>query len=280
MDWIAWFIGTSRLSKGAFVRANTFKSSVGVLAVALFISFAFLTSLALAEGPSKDWTEKELQAFAKKPWTQEELNAMGRAPRYIISKTLEPRFEGNNLTQDQLFRNGQREFRAIFLQYGIGISSKDFYKLWIEQEAYKNPKIKLLDVRQDSEWTQGRVPGAIRVDAGLAYWVLAGKAPDPAADYYLMCKGGSPDNGGNRGAYVKKIMLDLGYSGKITNITDGFRGWVENGFPVVNDHGLFMLLPGTFQIPEKDSFEKVKAIGSDSSVTSMGLAQKWGLKDW
>jgi rhodanese-related sulfurtransferase len=262
------------------VRANTRNSRLGVLAVALFVAFAFVTSIALAEGPSKDWSDKQLMEFSKKPWTQEELNAMGRAPRYIIKKEIEPRFEGKELTQDQLFRNGQRNFRAIFLQYGIGISSKDFYKLWIEQEAYKNPKIKLLDVRQDSEYAQGRVPGAIRVDAGLAYWVLAGKAPDPTADYYLMCKGGSADNGGNRGSYVKKTMLDLGYSGKILNITDGFRGWIENGFPVVNDHGLFMLLPGTFQLPEKDAFVKVKEIGNDSSISSMGLAQKWGLKDW
>ncbi len=262
------------------MRANTRKTSLGVLAVALFMSIAFAGSLALAEGPSKDWTEQQLQEFAKKPWTQAELNAMGRAPRYVIEKKLDPRFEGENLTQEQLFRNGQREFRAIFLQYGIGISSNDFYKIWMEQEGFKNPKIKLLDVRSEAEYDQGRVPGAIRVDAGLAYWVLAGKAPDPTADYYLMCKGGSPENGGNRGAYVKKIMLDLGYSGKITNITDGFRGWAENGFPVVNNHGLFMLLPGTFQVPEKDSFVKVKSIGNDSSTASMGLAQKWGLKDW
>jgi hypothetical protein len=79
---------------------------------------------------------------------------------------------------------------------------------------------------------------------------------------------------------VKKFMLDMGYSGKIINITDGFRGWMENGFPVVNDHGLFVLLPGTFQILDKDAPGKAKEVGTDSSTASMGLAQKWGLKDW
>ncbi|MGA3116059.1 MAG: rhodanese-like domain-containing protein [Syntrophobacteraceae bacterium] len=256
------------------------KSRLDVLAVALFVAFAFVTSLALAQGPSKDWSEKELKDFAKKPWTQDELNKMGRPPRYVIKKEIEPRFEGTNLTPEQLYRNGQRQHRAWMLQYGIGISSKDFYKLWIEQEAYKDPKIKLLDVRQESEYTQARVPGAIRVDTGLAYWQLPGKAPDPTITYYLMCKGGDPGNGGSRGAMVKKFMLDMGYSGKIINITDGFRGWMENGFPVVNDHGLFVLLPGTFQILDKDAPGKAKEVGTDSSTASMGLAQKWGLKDW
>lgn len=273
-----------------------YMSRAGVVIVALFVAVLFAGSLALAAepaaktaepaapgqgvGPSKDWTEKQIQDFSKKPWTQDELKAMGRDKRYIINKTLVPRNTGKELTAKQLFENAQNEFRAIMWQYGIGISSKDFYKIWIEQEGWKNPKIKLLDVRQESEFQEGHVPGAIRVDTGLAYWQLAAKAPDATADYYLMCKAGTPDNGGNRGAYVKKAMIDMGYTGKILNVTDGFRGWIESGYPVINQHGLVVLVPGTFQIPEKDSMEKEKAVAPVVAPAIMGTAEKLGLKDW
>lgn len=263
--------------------------SACVMIVALFVAVLFTGSFAFAAepaakaapaaqgqgvGPSKDWTEQQIQDFSKKPWTEEELKAMGRDKRYIINKTLTPRNSGQNLTADQLFANGQNAFRAIMWQYGIGISSKDFYKIWIEDEGWKNPKIKLLDVRQESEFQEGHVPGAIRVDTGLSYWQLKGKAPDAGADYYLMCKAGTPDNGGNRGAAVKKAMIDMGYTGKILNVTDGFRGWIESGYPVVNQHGLFILVPGTFQILEKDAMEKEKAVTPVVSPAIMGTEEK------
>ncbi len=246
------------------------RRSAVVSAFAIIVAVLFAGSLALAAeqggdkdqgvGPSKDWTEKQIQEFSKKPWTPEQLKAMGRGKNYVISKTLNPRHTGKELTPKELFENGQNEFRAIMWQYGIGISTDDFYKLWFEQEGWKNPKIHLLDVRMESEFAGGHVPGAVRLDTGLAYWLLPSIAPDSTADYYLLCKAGTPENGSNRGAIVHKIMIDMGYSGKIINITDGFRGWVEGGYPVVNVHGLVTLVPGTFAMPEKDSMQKEKEV--------------------
>jgi rhodanese-related sulfurtransferase len=266
--------------------------SASVSIVALFVAVLFAGSFAFAAeeaksqsagpasagpasvGPSKDWTDKEVQEFSKKPWTEEELKAMGRDKRYIINKTLVPRNTGKDLTAKQMFENAQNSFRAIMWQYGIGISTKDFYKIWIEQEGWKNPKIKLLDVRQESEFQEGHVPGAIRVDTGLSYWQLQAKAPDSTADYYLMCKAGTPDNGGNRGAAVKKAMIDMGYTGKILNVTDGFRGWIESGYPVINQHGLWVLVPGTFQLPEKDAMEREKAVAPMVAPAIVGMEEK------
>lgn len=271
-----------------------FRNRAGVAIVALFVAVLFTGSLVFAAepaakaapaaqgqgvGPSKDWTEKQLQEFVKKPWTQEELKQMGRPPRYILDKTIPPRSAGE-LTPQQLGGNGKAEWKALMLQYGLGISSKDFYKVWIEDEGYKNPKIKLLDLRQESEFNEGHIPGAIRVDTGLAYWQLPGKAPDFKADYYLQCKGGTPADGGVRGAFVKKAMIDMGYSGKIINVTDGFRGWIENGLPVVNQHGLFTLVPGTFQIPEKDAAAKEKEVTPVVAPMVMEEAKKLNIKDW
>jgi rhodanese-related sulfurtransferase len=234
----------------------------------------------MSVGQQRDWTEAELMEFLKKPWTQEELNKMGRPPRYIITKDIPPLATGPNLTKAQAFANGLRVWKAEMFQFGIGISAKDFYKIWIEDKGYQNPKIRILDVRQESEFAQGRVPGAVRVDTGLDWWTLGAVAPDLTADYYLMCKGSVPANGGNRGAFVAKAMLDMGYPGKILNITDGFRGWEENGFPIFNDHGLFTMVPGTFQIPEKDSLARVGQVAPATSASTMELAKKLGIKDW
>ena len=270
------------------------RKSALVSVFAILVAILFTGTLALAAeegaaksqgaqaqgvGPSKDWTENQILEFSKKPWTKEELEAMGRGKNYIISKTLTPRHTGVVLTPKELFENGQNEFRPIMWQYGIGISADDFYKLWIEKEGWKDPKVHLLDVRMESEFAAGHVPGAIRVDTGLAYWLLPSLAPDSTATYYLMCKAGTPENGSNRGAIVHKIMIDMGYSGKIINITDGFRGWVHDGYPIVNIHGLVTVVPGTFAIPEKDAAEKEKAVVPVVEPAVMDEVKKLGVTE-
>src|SRR5574340_980492 len=136
-------------------------TKAGVLIAVLFVVSLFAGSLVLAAeqgaaqggalaGYPPDWTDKQFTDFAKKPWTQEEKDKMGRAPRYILNKKVTPRHTGKDLTPQQMFENGQNKFRALTFQYGIGVNTKDFYKVWIEQEGYKNPKIKLLDLRQES----------------------------------------------------------------------------------------------------------------------------------
>jgi len=233
-------------------------------------------------GPSKDWTQEELQKFLEKPWTEEELKKMGRPPRYILGKkeNLKPRAEGDRLTPEQLYQNGKNIWMPLMWQYGIGISSREFYKIWIEEGKWKDPKHVLLDLRQESEFDHAHIPGAKRLDTGLDYWQLPSVAPDSNATYYLLCKSGTPQDGGIRGAFVAKHMLDMGYKGPILNITDGFRGWIENGFPVINRHGLFVLVPGSFQMAEKDAPDYVKKITPFTSPMIMDLAQKLGIKDW
>jgi rhodanese-related sulfurtransferase len=276
------------------VKMGKRKRSKGLVIIGALMAILFAGSLALAQTPPTryakggvlgagyplDWSSEEVTEFVKKPWTKEDLAKMGRPPRYILNKTMTPRHMGKDLTPKQMFENGQNKFRALTFQYGIGISAKDFYKIWIEDEGYKNPKIKLLDLRQESEFQEARIPGSIRLDTGLPYWQLPGKAPDCSATYYLLCKSGTPDNGGNRGALVKKVMLEMGYSGKIENITDGFRGWIEQGFPVMNQHGMFTLVPGTFQIPEKDAFKMTKDVVPVVAPMVMEEAKKLKIKDW
>jgi rhodanese-related sulfurtransferase len=202
---------------------------------------------------SKDWTPEQIKAFAKKPWTAKEKALMGDPDLgYLIDKENFPmeKITGKNLTAKQLSQNGRAVWLPIFLQFGLGMNMKTFKKVWIDEGKWKDPKHVLLDVRMESEFLQGHVPGAIRLDTGLDFWYLPILAPDSTATYYLQCKSGAPADGGVRGALVARHMRMMGYSGEIYNLTDGFRGWIENGFPAINRHGQFTLVPGTFQKPD------------------------------
>lgn len=202
---------------------------------------------------SGDWTPEQIKKFVDKPWSSSEKAKMGSPDMgYILKKKSFPleKHMGKNLTAKQLYENGKAIWMPIMMQYGVGMNMKTFKKAWIDEGKWKDPKHVLLDLRMESEFVQGHIPGAIRLDTGLDFWYLPGLAPDQNATYYLQCKSGAPGDGGIRGALVARHMRMMGYAGEIYNLTDGFRGWLENGYPVINRHGQFTLVPGTFQKPD------------------------------
>ena len=203
---------------------------------------------------AKDWTKEQVKEFVNRPWTQKEKDTLlGSSDMgYILDKKSFPmkRVAGKDLTPKQLYMNGKSYWMPIMLQYGCGMNMKLFKKLWIDEGKWKDPKHILLDIRMESEFLQGHIPGAIRVDTGLDMWHLPALKLPGDATYYIQCKSGAPADGGIRGALVARRMRIMGYSGNIYNLTDGFRGWLELGYPVINRHGQFKLVPGTFQKPD------------------------------
>jgi len=197
-----------------------------------------------------NWTPEQIKEWLKQPWTPEELKKMGPPEYYMDKERVLPRHYGNNLTPRQLYENGRSVWYPIVAQYGVGISAADFKKLWIDQEKWKDPKHILLDVRNEYEFNMAHIAGAIRLDPGLDYWRMPLQASCQDCTYYLQCKGGTVGDAGDRGAFVKQRMIEMGYTGPILNITEGFRGWMEQGFPVRNFHGEFIHVKGTFQKPD------------------------------
>jgi len=238
-------------------------TAICTFALFLALSFASISFAGdLGAIYSKDWTPEQIRAFVNKPWTADEKAKMGGEDMgYILDKKGFPleKLTGD-LTPKQLYENGKAVWMPIMMQYGIGMNMKTFKKLWIDEGKWKDPNHKLLDLRMESEFIQGHIPGAIRLDTGLDFWYLPGLAPDQKATYYLQCKSGAPGDGGIRGALVARHMRMMGYTGEIYNLTDGFRGWLELGYPVINRHGQFTLVPGTFQKPDpyfsKDKYPK------------------------
>ncbi len=206
---------------------------------------------------SKDWTKEQVIEFINRPWTKKEKEDLLGPEElgYILDKKgfplprVKPK-KGQKLTPTQLYMNGKSCWLPIMLQYGCGMNTKTFKKIWIDEGKWKDPKHLLLDIRMESEYLQGHIPGAIRLDTGLDFWYLPGLAPYPDATYYLQCKGGTAADGGIRGALVARHMRIMGYTGDIFNLTDGFRGWLEQGYPIINRGGQFKMVPGTFQKPD------------------------------
>jgi molybdopterin/thiamine biosynthesis adenylyltransferase/rhodanese-related sulfurtransferase len=89
----------------------------------------------------------------------------------------------------------------------------------------------VLDVREQSEWDEGHIPGAVHVPRGHLESRIERTAPDPARPIVVYC------SAGNRSAFAAKTLGELGYE-DVTSLAGGFTDWKRNGFPVELHEGL------------------------------------------
>jgi rhodanese-related sulfurtransferase len=86
----------------------------------------------------------------------------------------------------------------------------------------------LVDVREDKEWDQGHLPGAIHLGKGVIERDIENAIPDANAEIILYC------GGGYRSALAADNLTKMGYT-NVVSMDGGFRGWNEAGFPVEHD---------------------------------------------
>jgi molybdopterin/thiamine biosynthesis adenylyltransferase/rhodanese-related sulfurtransferase len=89
----------------------------------------------------------------------------------------------------------------------------------------------IVDVREQDEWDEGHVPGAIHIPRGYLESRIEGAAPDRSQQILLYCAAG------NRSAFAAKTLQELGYDEPIS-LAGGFTDWKRNGFPVELTAGL------------------------------------------
>ena len=82
-----------------------------------------------------------------------------------------------------------------------------------------------LDVREQDEWDEGAVPGAIHVPRGQLESRIEGLVPDKTRELVVYCSGGS------RSAFAAKSLGELGYE-SVASLTGGFTDWKRNGYPI------------------------------------------------
>lgn len=83
----------------------------------------------------------------------------------------------------------------------------------------------LIDVREDSEWEEGHLPGAAHIGRGVLERDIEKTIPDTGADIVLYC------GGGYRSALAAESLQRMGYS-NVQSMDGGFRAWKEAGLPI------------------------------------------------
>lgn len=83
----------------------------------------------------------------------------------------------------------------------------------------------LIDVREESEWAKGHLPGARYLGRGVIERDIETLFPDPETELYLYC------GGGFRSILAADNLQQMGYR-KVISVDGGFRGWLEAGYPV------------------------------------------------
>ena len=89
-------------------------------------------------------------------------------------------------------------------------------------------KFVLVDVREESEWAQGHLPGAIHLGKGIIERDIEKRVPDTGAKLILYC------GGGFRSALVAESLQKMGYT-NVESMDGGWKGWVEGGLPTAKD---------------------------------------------
>ncbi len=93
-------------------------------------------------------------------------------------------------------------------------------------ELLSSGNVEIIDVRDPSEWSSGHLPGARLVP--LAQLRSNPKAALPRDGVLFVCAAGM------RSQTAARVAASLGLT-TIYNLSSGTRGWVNAGFPLVED---------------------------------------------
>ena len=80
----------------------------------------------------------------------------------------------------------------------------------------------ILDCREDSEWEQGHVSGAVHLSKSFIEQDIEGLVPDRSADIVVYCAGGI------RSLFAAQTLVGMGYT-NATSMTGGFQAWKSEG---------------------------------------------------
>jgi len=83
-------------------------------------------------------------------------------------------------------------------------------------------RFRLIDVREDSEWERGHLPGAVHIGKGVIERDIEKVIPDRDAEIVLYC------GGGFRSALAADALQRMGYR-RVLSMDGGFSGWVGGG---------------------------------------------------
>lgn len=89
-------------------------------------------------------------------------------------------------------------------------------------------KFALVDVREDHEWVNGHLPGAIHLGKGIIERDVEKQVPNVNTRLVLYC------GGGFRSVLVAENLQKMGYR-HVESMDGGWRGWLEAGLPTAKE---------------------------------------------
>ena len=95
----------------------------------------------------------------------------------------------------------------------------------VKQKLFSHEPFFLVDVREESEWTQGHLPNAIHLSKGIIERDIEKFIPDCNATIVLYC------GGGYRSALAADNLAKMGYS-NVSSMWGGFGEWIRAGYEV------------------------------------------------
>jgi molybdopterin/thiamine biosynthesis adenylyltransferase/rhodanese-related sulfurtransferase len=119
-------------------------------------------------------------------------------------------------------------YRELLQQVRAEISELDPSRV---RELVEAGDVLVVDVREQDEWDEGHIPGAVHIPRGNLESRIERAAPDPGRPIVLYC------SAGNRSAFAARTLDELGYE-DVSSLAGGFTDWKRNGFPVELSAGL------------------------------------------
>jgi rhodanese-related sulfurtransferase len=89
-------------------------------------------------------------------------------------------------------------------------------------------KFVLVDTREDNEWANGHLPGAVHLSKGIIERDIEQQVPDTSAKLILYC------GGGFRSALAGDNLQKMGYT-NVESMDGGWKGWLAAGLPTAKD---------------------------------------------
>jgi rhodanese-related sulfurtransferase len=96
----------------------------------------------------------------------------------------------------------------------------------VRDKLARGESFHFVDVREESEWGKGHLPGAVHLGKGIIERDIEKAVPNPGAEVVLYC------GGGYRSALVADNLQKMGYT-NVWSMDGGFRGWTDSGGEVV-----------------------------------------------
>jgi rhodanese-related sulfurtransferase len=89
----------------------------------------------------------------------------------------------------------------------------------------EDPTLVVVDVREDNEWNQRRIAGAIHVGRGVPELTIESKVPRKATPIVVYCQGGG------RSAVAADVLGKMGYT-NVSSLAGGLAAYAAAGLPV------------------------------------------------